>query len=109
MRRRSPPTYSSTHLRQVSSAGGRQPLWRADGKELFYVSGTKLMSAEVRIAKDSIDIGASQALFDMSCPASMQGFCYDVSPDGKRFLLIEPSGPPSLIAVIQNWTARLKK
>jgi hypothetical protein len=52
--------------------------------------------------------GASHALFDTLCPPSMQGLCYDVSPDGKRFLLIEPYGP-SLIAVIQNWTARLKK
>jgi len=95
--------------RRISTAGGNFPRWRADSKELFYVSGTKLMSAEVRIAKDSIDIGASHALFDTLCPPSMQGFCYDVSPDGRRFLVIEPSGPPSLIAVIQNWTAGLKK
>ena len=64
--------------------------------------GTKLMSAEVFIAKDSIDIGVSLALFDTPCPVNIQGFCYD-----KRFLVMEPSGPPSLIAVIQNWTAGL--
>ncbi|PYT25014.1 MAG: hypothetical protein DMG57_26745 [Acidobacteria bacterium] len=70
----------------------------------FSTCGTKLMSAEVFIAKDSIDIGVSLALFDTPCPVNIQGFCYD-----KRFLVMEPSGPPSLIAVIQNWTAGLKQ
>ena len=33
---------------QVSVGGGLRPNWRRDGKELFYVSGGKLMAVEVK-------------------------------------------------------------
>ena len=97
--------------RQVSSNSGAQPRWRADGKELFYLAlDQKLMAVAVN---DGVT-GTPVALFQtrLSTEGSQAPDYrpkYDVTPDGKRFLLsLRPEiiGPP--ITVILNWTAGLK-
>jgi Tol biopolymer transport system component len=101
--------------RQISSAGGVQPRWRADGKELFYLAlDQKLMAVPVTTGA-SAEVGTPAALFQTRlntvgtlAPDNRQ--LYDVSSDGKRFLLMLPpegAGPP--LTVILNWTAGLKK
>ena len=35
--------------------------------------------------------------------------CFDVTPDGKRFLVLQPTGPPPAVELVQHWTAALKK
>jgi hypothetical protein len=99
---------------QVSSGGGEQPRWRADGKELFYLSlDGKVMAAPVTIG-GKFDAGTPIALFQATprqpvLPFDL--FVYDVSRDGQRFLInaqvkraeIEP------MSIILNWTAKLKK
>src|SRR6185312_1482356 len=50
--------------RQVSTAGGASPSWRADGKELYYVApGSSLMAVETRFTGADIEIGATHPLF----------------------------------------------
>jgi Tol biopolymer transport system component len=50
----------------VSTAGGTQPRWRGDGKELFYVAPDgKLMAVEIKANVTGFDRGAPQALFDL--------------------------------------------
>lgn len=95
---------------QVSSAGGAEPRWRKDGKELFYVAldGT-MMAVEVR-AGESLDILQPTPLFDTHLPPSDLNHYggtarYDVSRDGMRFLInsvVVPASPPTL-NVITNW------
>jgi Tol biopolymer transport system component len=94
--------------RQVSTAGGTLARWRADSKELFYVSAdSRLMAAEVEAKGGTFEVGNVDAL---SGPLSGLG-AYDVSADGQRFLAILPpegdSGEP--LTVVQNWMAGLKK
>jgi eukaryotic-like serine/threonine-protein kinase len=95
---------------QVSSAGGKQPQWSHDGKELFYVaSDQKLMAAPVRPGA-SLDPGTAKQLFQLHATADFFGTSYDVAADGQRFLVAtlvgEEASPP--LNVIVNWTEALK-
>jgi serine/threonine protein kinase len=98
---------------QISPAGGVQPRWRRDGKELFYIStDQKLMAVPVK-SGDGFEAGASQPLFELDpiFPAMMGRFAYQPAADGLRFLVLELVGgstaPP--IDVVLNWQVALKK
>jgi len=82
------------------------PLWRADGKELYYrtVSGT-LMAVEVS-TNPTFQAGSPRRLFD--APA---GALIDATADGKKFLVGMPQQDtgPSAITVVLNWQSELKK
>ena len=73
----------------VSNGGGIHPVWRGDGRELFYWSHGALVSVRVdtRLAGGSPAIGAPTTLFRAryeSGPNTM----YDVTPDGQRFVIV---------------------
>ena len=93
----------------VSKDGGTTPLWRRDGKELFYLSpdGTA-MTVEVNTS-GVFQAGIPKALFKV--PRGV--LFWDVSADGKRFLMAASSAttaaaqPP--FTVVLNWQAELKK
>ena len=97
----------------VSSNGGTQPRWRADGKELYYVApGNTIMAVDVTTSP-TFRSARPHALF--SSPGLVAGdsrrFHYDVTGDGKRFLMIAPveGGTPDTATVVLNWDASLKK
>ncbi len=83
-----------SNARQVSSEGGMQPIWRRDGRELFYLSPRgELMSVEARAGTGTtLETSAPRALFRTSLKPSMQLGEYAVSGDGQRFLLLDPVG-----------------
>ena len=89
---------------QVSSGGGLWPHWRRDGKELFYLSGGKLMAVEVKADGSGFEPGVPKLLFER-----VDGFA--VSGDGQRFLIPVPvEGDSSApITVVMNWTADLNR
>src|SRR5262249_30054241 len=97
--------------RVMVSKGGANPvgaIWRADGKELFYVAPDRnLMSVAVETEPAFKVIGTPQVLFKL--PGSVLFF--DVSRDGQRFLVPVPvtagSGVPPF-KVVLNWTSTLK-
>ena len=98
----------------VSRGGGDQPKWRADGRELFYLSsGGKMMSVTVK-AGGSFEAGEPTALFQTQ-PAeqstSRDLFSYDVTADGQRFLVNERVGEAKAapLAVILNWASEIEK
>jgi Tol biopolymer transport system component len=97
----------------VSPNGGSQPRWRADGKELYYVApGNMIMAVDVTTGP-TFRSATPHALF--SSPALSTGdsrrFQYDVTGDGKRFLMVVPveGGTPDAATVVLNWDASLKK
>jgi hypothetical protein len=101
---------------QISTTGGSHARWRSDGKEVFYLTGTTMMAAEVNGEGAAFQVGAVQRLFEVRRrTANYLGFgnhgVYDVAPDGKRFLVNvvgdEQAVPPP-ITVITNWTATLR-
>jgi serine/threonine-protein kinase len=86
----------------VSSGGGVQPRWSRDGRELFYVSGDAIMAVDVR-ADGSM--GTPRRIIDRS-NYFIRFESYDVSPDGKRFLMIhrDEGSVPRQLNVILNWS-----
>jgi Tol biopolymer transport system component len=97
---------------QVSTAGGRQPSWRRDGKELFYIAGSKLMAVTIRSGPAGIEPGKPEPLFE-GLRAIDFSTAYQPAPDGQRFLVsLAPSGEESAAApvtVVLGWQAGLKK
>ncbi len=82
---------------QISNDGGNDPVWRRDGRELFYRHGDRMMAVPVS-AGDSFDAGRPQELWRGPYSHGMSSSCgapglsssnYDVSPDGQRFLMIQ--------------------
>jgi Tol biopolymer transport system component len=94
---------------QVSTNGADFPAWRADGKELFYDSNADEFTACSITEKDNeLEIGTPQALFTAN--AAAVGVEYDVSADGKRFLInLTGDEAPAPLHLVVNWTAELKK
>ncbi|MEN3337438.1 MAG: eukaryotic-like serine/threonine-protein kinase [Acidobacteriota bacterium] len=75
--------------RQLSVNGGRDPRWRADGNELFYVSADGyLMAVTVRKGAGGITGDQPRRLFHTYDASTRPPYLssYDVSPDGSRFL-----------------------
>ena len=91
----------------ISTAGGSQPVWRRDGKELFYLAAdNKLMVVPVKVGA-GFEAGVPTALFRID-PAVEHA--YDVTSDGQRFLVnTNVTRAESLpITVVVNWTDSLK-
>jgi eukaryotic-like serine/threonine-protein kinase len=103
----------SLEKRQVSTAGGTQPTWRRDGKELFYLApDSKIMAVSVK-TDDNFQAGVPTPLFKIDSAKGIYSTVaseYDVTADGQRFLVnmavAEARSLP--FTVVVNWTAGLK-
>jgi len=97
--------------RQVSNAGGAVPRWRGDTRQLYYLQPDgMLMSVDVRPG-EIMETAAPQPLFRADVPFTTVLDQYDVTADGKRFLIIEneanATSPP--INVVVNWAEEFRK
>ena len=89
----------------VSTNGGQQARWSRDGKELFYVEGTTLVAVAVSTNPD-FSVGSATRLFEHANLTRSWFPQYDVSPDGKQFIVSEPFGDESTdpkIKLVLNW------
>ena len=99
---------------QVSQAGGLQPLWARNGRELFYENGAKMLISAAVLPGATFTLGAQVPLFNTSGFASnVISLFYDVSPDGQRFLFLrEPTMPTTErsteLVQITNWGAEVQ-
>lgn len=96
---------------QVSTTGGAQPIWRRDGKELFYIGADRrLMAVEIRSAA-GFETATPVELFQTQVAGYTLPNRYAASADGQRFLINtqveETSQTP--ITVVLNWAATIKK
>jgi eukaryotic-like serine/threonine-protein kinase len=95
---------SFTSRRQISSGGGFQPQWRADGRELFYVSpdGT-LMSVQVD-ARREFTVSRPAPLFTTNISPFGGGTTpqYAVTADGQRFLGLDRVGGGKAFTFLVN-------
>jgi serine/threonine protein kinase/Tol biopolymer transport system component len=97
---------------QISTEGGREPIWNRNGRELFFRNGNKMMAADIA-TQPSFASGTPKMLFegpyqllDLSTPN------YDVSSDGQRFLMLKPAEQAEAttqINVVLNWFEELKR
>ena len=103
---------------QVSTVGGTQALWARDGRELFFFANDQVLT--------SVPVETTGAEFIAGTPrpllkplyyiggAGAVGRGYDVSPDGRRFVMIKAEAPESAgastnVVVIQHWDEELKR
>jgi Tol biopolymer transport system component/predicted Ser/Thr protein kinase len=98
---------------QISTEGGKEPVWNPNGRELFYRSGDKVMAVDI-VTQPTFAAGKPRMLFEgqyMPTPATAPN--YDVSLDGQRFLMLKPSeqeqAAPTQINVVLNWFEELKQ
>jgi Tol biopolymer transport system component len=91
---------------QVSTAGGMEPHWRRDGKELFYIAGQKLMAVEVRSDAEVFASATPKALFEVRLEHLVRRSRYQVAANGQRFLVNVPVQAASPFTVAVNWTGR---
>jgi serine/threonine-protein kinase len=96
---------------QISSGGAQHLVWSRDGKELFYRNGPKFMSVPITLTPD-FTAGKPRLLFEG--PYALVGNqSYDVTPDGQRFLVLEPVekelAPITHFNVVLNWFEEVKK
>lgn len=104
----------STQSTTISIAGGMQPEWRRDGKELFYISADRKLTAVPVVTDDeTFTAGAPRTLFDADVPEPTAPYPtdYAVTADGQRFLVNTVVDQPTrpALTVILNWAAALTK
>jgi hypothetical protein len=89
-------------------------MWARNGLELFYRNGNKMMAAAVE-TKPVFAAAKPKLLFEGHYQAGFSAFdtaCYDVSPDGQRFLVIKESTQESAateLNVVLNWADELRR
>jgi len=103
------PAQSAEGKWQVSVGGGDWPVWRADGKELYYISpDSRLMAVPIRPGA-TFAFGAPQPLFLTNILKGL-GSRYAASPDGRRLLfLVGKQEDPAPLTLVVNWLSALKK
>ena len=99
---------------QVSTGGGTAPLWARNGRELFFLSLSGQLTAVPVQTGPSLSFGNPEVVIEQTYSIDHIGRHYDISPDGKRFLMIKQSDPDDETAraqliLVQNWLEELKR
>jgi len=93
---------------QVSSGGGSEPLWSRDGTELFYRDPEQNLVAVPVLPGATFATGPRRTLFSaLRYYSDGNATTYDITPDGRRFLMIKRPVDQELVVVI-NWIEELK-
>ena len=104
--------------KQISRGGGSHPRWSSDGREIVYWANPSsvlnpegLVSVSLELGDADFRAGVPKALITTPIPTLIDARPhYDVTRDGRRFLLRQAAGPPGpAITVILNWTDRSKR
>ncbi len=103
-----------------ASSGGTAPAWSRDGRELFYtttesVGGqatfTRMMAVPFAL-RPTFTAGTPRMLFQGRYGASAMTLGYDVTPDGRRCLMVQQKERPPVstagMILVPNWTEELK-
>jgi eukaryotic-like serine/threonine-protein kinase len=102
------PTTGEKH--PVSNAGGEQPRWRGDGRELFFLAPDGTMMASPVSLSPRFDADVAKPLFQTGIVMSGRRQ-YAVTGDGQRFLVnaAQPRSGTGLITVVVNWPSTIEK
>ena len=96
----------------ISTSGGSSPVWGRRGAELFYLDADRRLMSLPVATKPTFSIRSPTKMLD-NVPVITPGRSYDVSPDGKRFLILKdaPGASQSIrqLEVVLNWTEDLRR
>ncbi len=106
---------------QVSSDGGTDPVWKRTGEELYFRNGDKMMAVNVSTAP-TFRAGRPRVLWEGHYSHGMSTSCgppgpsssnYDVTADGKRFLMIKDEAPDTAVSrqivVVLGWADEVSR
>ena len=98
---------------QVSSEGGKEPLWARNGKQLFYRRQDQVWVVDVR-TDGGFALSKPRLLFEKPGYGSGNPIrAYDLSLDSERFLLVKTENwkptPVTEMTLVQNWFEELKR
>jgi DNA-binding winged helix-turn-helix (wHTH) protein/Tol biopolymer transport system component len=98
----------------VSLHGGGEPVWRHDGRELYYLSADHtLMAVEVSEAGGALRVTSPRALFRPPVVGALNDYRshYAATSDGQRFVVdaVDTDAPQGAITVVTNWTSMMKR
>src|SRR5262249_3969280 len=94
---------------KISTQGGSEPMWRADGRELFYVAANQTLTS-VPISA-GYELRNPEKLLDAVIDTSLGNFSsthYTPTPDGQRFLANVSATNTNPPTIVLNWTAGIK-
>jgi len=108
------PFPNPTSRWQVSRAGGEEPRWRRDGKELFFLTPDHHLMAVPVNSSTTFEAGAPITLFQVHSRqpiSALDFFSYDVSADGQKFFIDTKIDDPQTTppSIILNWAAELQR
>ena len=92
----------------VSTSGGGEPLWAPDGTRLYYRSGAWLLAARV-VTTPSFAVTARDTLFEGPYTTDPFHPNYDVTPDGKSFVMVRPVEQDRQLIMVVNWVEELRQ
>lgn len=92
----------------ASTAGGTDPVWSPDGREMYYLQGDQMMAVPF-VTTPAPSPGVPRRLFEGAYERSAVGRNYDLSPDGTRFVMIrgDQADRPPQIHVVLNWASEI--
>lgn len=95
---------------QVSAAGGLHPRWSADGRELFYIAGDGTMTSVPVQSGSTLVLGRPVPLFNAGQYHVNVARNYDVTADGKRFVMVRNAdqSPRASMIVVTRWFDELR-
>jgi Tol biopolymer transport system component len=97
---------------QISAGGGTEPVWNHNGRELFYRDGDKMMAVDIA-TQPGFSAGKPRELFEGHYePSPGSNPNYDVSLDGRRFLMVKPTEQKessAQIVLVLNWFEELRR
>jgi hypothetical protein len=96
-----PPHFDCPH--QVVA----EPAWSVDGWRLFYRAGGRFIAARVA-ASPALDVVSRKELFEDHYRAGLFRSRFDVHPDGKHFIVLQPSAESPEVVVAVNWATDLR-
>ena len=103
-------------LWQISMTGGTRPLWARSGRELFYLDASNtLNAAPIQASGSTFSAGKPARVFEARYSTPFPPRSYDVSPDGRRFLMMkdgppgDPNATPASMVVVEHWFEELKQ
>jgi eukaryotic-like serine/threonine-protein kinase len=94
----------------VSAEGGFSPQWRGDGREIYYISGSRLVAVDIQVEGSRVVPGVPRVLFDAPFAGIGRNF-FVPSQDGQRFLAVlrVDQAADRAFTVELNWMSRLKR
>jgi serine/threonine-protein kinase len=105
------PFSGSRKKTRISSDGGQELAWAPDGRELFYRNGDRMMAVDI-VTQPTLRPGKPRLLFERAFAKGGPWRDYDVSLDGRRFLMLKPTRedvPLTQLNVVLNWQEELQR